>query len=502
MNSLSTNKENNSRPVNTTLIHKKVNPLTIAMASPEIAPFAKTGGLADVLGSLPLALEKAGLNVYLIMPGYGCILRNNNYIITDTGFNLSVHISNRTMQAQLLKTKIGRNIPVYLIRYDHYFDRENLYGDADGDYSDNTERFIFFSRAILEVLKLYPPDILHTHDWQSDPQLSSVKTICTVHNLGYQGHADTFNWHLLNMDWSYFNTRQLEFYGKINMLKGGLIFADTITTVSPTYAEEIKNPENGFGMDGVFRERANKLYGILNGADYNLWNPENDKFIVKNFSSKELAGKKDCKTDIQKIFNLPRETDVPIIGMISRLTEQKGFGLVEQAFNDLISRDIQFVMIGTGDRYHEDYWTKAAKRYRGKAGIKIDFNEELKIDFNEELSHKIIAGADIFLMPSLYEPSGLTQLYSMHYGTIPVARSTGGLKDSVKEFNPDTGEGNGFLFGPYKEENLLTAVDKSLQLYFQKEAWTRLIKNAMSCDFSWENSAKAYIEVYNKLTLN
>jgi len=477
--------------------------LHVAMASPEIAPFAKTGGLSDVLDSLPKALERLGLRVSLIMPAYRSVLQSG-FPLEDTGVRFTVPISHRQEEGILLKTRTGSTITTYFIRADRYFDRDYLYSTPEGDYPDNAERFTFFARAILEVLKLDPPAILHAHDWQSAlaitflkaqphlyPELSSVKTIFTIHNLGYQGIFWYLDWHLLNLDWSFFTPKYLEFYGKINFLKGGLVFADAITTVSPTYAKEIKTAEQGFGLEGVFQERAASLVGILNGADYDIWNPATDPFIAKTYCLENLSEKKVCKTDLQRSFYLPENPALPLIGMVSRLATQKGFDLLAESLDELVSREIQFVLLGTGDRQYQEFFSKASVRYPGKVGVRIAFDESL--------SHKIIAGADVFLMPSRYEPGGLTQIYSLKYGTIPVVRATGGLKNTIEEFDPKTGTGNGFVFGPYEVRALLEVVDRALSLLSQKEEWATLMKNAMAADFSWERSAQAYLDLYQKL---
>ena len=477
--------------------------LHVAMVSPEIAPFAKTGGLSDSVGSLARALEQLGLRASLLMPAYRSVLQSG-FPLEDTGVRFTVPISNRREEGLLLKTKMGSSISVYLIRADKYFERDYLYGTPDGDYPDNAERFIFFVRAALEVLKHDPPSILHAHDWQSAlaitflraqphlyPELSSVKTVFTVHNLGYQGLFWHWDWHLLNLDWSFFNLRYLEFYGKINFLKGGIVFADAITTVSPTYAEEIKTPEKGFGLEGVFQERAASLVGILNGADYSVWNPRNDQLIVKPYRPENLSGKKICKADLQRSFGLPENPEIPVIGMVSRLTPQKGVDLLENALGKLLSRNVQFIILGTGDRRYQNSFRKAPGRYPRKIAVRIAFDESL--------AHKIIVGSDLFLMPSQYEPCGLTQMYSLKYGTIPVVRATGGLKDTIQEFDPKTGKGNGFVFVSYEVTDLLAAVNRALEMLSRKRKWRTLIKNAIGADFSWDKSAQLYLNLYQKL---
>ena len=481
----------------------KAPSLHIAMAAPEIAPFAKTGGLGDVMGSLPQALERLGVKVTLIMPAYRSVLRGG-FELEDTGIRLAIPVSTRREEVTLLKSKVGSAIPVYFIKSDRYFDREYLYSTPDGDYLDNAERFVLFSRAVLEVLKLDPPSILHAHDWQSAlsvvflkaqphlyPELSSAKTAFTVHNLGFQGLFWHLDWHLLNLDWSLFTPAQLEFYSRISFLKGSLVFSDIITTVSPTYAEEIKTVEQGFGLHGIFRERAPNLAGILNGADYDVWNPETDRFIVKKYGPEKLTGKKSCKAELQRIFKIPENPDIPLIGMVSRLTPQKGFDLLEKAMEQLLSRDLQFVLLGTGDKQYQESFSKVSKKFPDRAGVRIDFDEAL--------SHKIIAGSDMLLLPSRYEPSGLTQIYSLKYGTVPVVRATGGLKDTIEEFDPKTGKGNGFVFVPYEIQPLLDAVDRALATFRQGKAWATLMQNGMAADFSWDRSAQTYLELYKKL---
>ncbi|MBM2825239.1 MAG: glgA [Dehalococcoidales bacterium] len=477
--------------------------LHVTLVSPEIAPLAKTGGLGDVLGFLPPVLEQLGLRVSLIMPAYRSVF-NCGFPISDTGIRFTVPVSGRGEVGKLLKTKAGNNISLYLIAADRYFDRAYQYGTGEGDYPDNAERFIFFCRAILEVLKLDPPQILHANDWQSAlaiaflkaqphlyPELASVKTVFTIHNLGYQGIFGHPDWHLLDLDGSFFTPHYLEFYGKINFLKSGLVFADSITTVSPTYAEEIKTAEQGWGLEGVLQERAANLTGILNGVDYDTWSPEADACIRQRYSSRNLAGKKACKADLQRCFGLPENPDVPVIGMVSRLTAQKGFDLLQPALAELFSHHLQFVILGTGDKPYQALFGELPRRYPEQAGVQIAFDDTL--------AHKVIAGSDMLLMPSRYEPCGLTQMYSLKYGTIPVVRATGGLKDTVEEFDPKTGKGTGFVFNGYDVPELLETLDRALALWHRKKDWTRLMQNAMTADFSWQSSAHVYLDLYRRL---
>ena len=481
----------------------KAPALHVAMASSEIAPFARTGGLGDVLGSLPPALERAGVRVSLIMPAYRSVLKGDHKL-EETGIRFSVPVSDRIEEAEVLTAKIGKAVRVSFIRNDRYFDRDNLYFGPEGDYADNAERFIFFSRAVLEVLRNEPPDVLHAHDWQTAlaivfletqpelyPELAGVRTVFSVHNLGYQGLFWKYDWHLLNLDWRFFTPQYLEFYDKINFLKGGVVFADRVATVSPRYAEEIKTPEYGFGLDGVFRDRDKDLAGILNGLDYKLWNPETDTIIARTYSSDDLSGKAECKAELQNMMGLPVKADAPLVGMVTRLTSQKGCDLLERVLPDLMGRDVQFAMLGSGEQTYMDIFGAMPERYPGRVAVHIGFDGTFV--------HKVIAGADMLLIPSRYEPCGLTQMQSLRYGTPPVVRATGGLADTIKEFDPSELTGNGFIFSPYEAPDLLQAVDRALLVYHSEPDWRILQENAMKADFSWERSAKLYRELYQGL---
>jgi starch synthase len=438
------------------------------------------------------------------MPAYRHVLRAG-IPIHQPGMHVAASVGGRIEDAEVLTARIGRAIRVYLIRADRYFDRTHLYGTPEGDYPDNAERFAFFNRAALELLgKIGLPDVLHAHDWQTAlaiaflkaqperyPGLASIGTVLTVHNLGYQGLCASADWRFLDLDQSFFSSECLEFYGKINLLKAGLVFADSITTVSPSYAREIHTPEYGFGLEGIFQKRAKDVVGILNGADYTVWNPVNDPFLAQNFSPSDFSAKQACKADLQRIFGLPEKPDVPLLAMVSRLAVQKGLDLVESVLDQLFERDLQFVLLGSGDKYYQERFKAAALRYPERIGVRISFNEAL--------AHKIEGGADIFLMPSRYEPSGLNQLYSMKYGTIPVVRATGGLKDSVKEFDAVREIGTGFLFESYDGCALLDAIDRALTVFRRKTDWNTLMKNAMARDYSWSRSACEYVDLYRRL---
>jgi starch synthase len=473
------------------------------MASPELVPFAKTGGLADMVASLSAALGRLGHRVRVIVPAYRSVLDGG--VAREMGIRFHVPMGGRSQEAALLSAEMEAGIPVYFIRSDRYFDRPFLYGTPEADYPDNAERFIFFSRAVLEALRhLGAPHILHAHDWQAalavaflkaQPELysslSAVRTVLTVHNLGYQGLFPPEDWNLTGLDSGLFTFRHLEFYGKINFLKGGLAFADKISTVSPSYSTEIQTPEYGFGLDGFFRGHASSLVGILNGADYGIWSPQEDRLIPRNYDPTDLRGKAICKAALQNSFCLPKDPEIPLIGIVSRLVAQKGFDLLEAVFDGLTRRRVQIVLLGTGDKRYEEFFQAAAARYPKMVGVHLGFDDRL--------AHQIEAGSDMFLMPSLYEPSGLNQLYSLKYGTIPIVRATGGLKDSVEEFDSATAKGNGFVFHEYTTAALLAAIDRALAVFQRKDQWTTLMRTAMMADYSWNRSAREYVNLYTNL---
>ncbi len=478
--------------------------MRILIASSEIAPYAKTGGLGDVMSSLPPALTRLGVDVSLVMPAYASVL-NGGYSFDAEDIHVDVPISKGYETAEIMRSRTVDRIPIYFVRSDRYFDREYLYGTPDGDYPDNARRFIFFSRAVVELANLLRPDIIHANDWQSSmaiaflkgqperyPQLAAIKTMVTVHNLGYQGRFRAAEWPLLNLDSRLFTPGYLEFYSDINFLKGGIVFADGITTVSPTYAEEIKTVEQGFGLEGVFQERSNRLFGILNGVDYRTWNPETDAMIAAHYDAVKTDGKSACAADLRAYFRLDETPRAPIVGMVTRLSAQKGLDLVLESFYDILWRDCDFTLLGSGDRELQDAFKQLAVRHKGRVGIEIGFSESV--------AHKITAGSDILLMPSRYEPGGLTQLYGLKYGAIPVVRATGGLKDTVVPFDVRTGVGNGFAFSSFDSDSLISALDSALEAYRNQRDWARLLRNAMLSDFSWERSAREYLEVYKRIS--
>lgn len=482
--------------------------MRVLFAASEVVPFAKTGGLADVAGALPRALARLGTDVRVVMPKYRPV-DAVRYELRDTGLVLEVPISDRTERAAVLEGRLdggdgGPAVPVYFLAAPRYYDRDGLYGLAGKDYDDNAERFVFFSRAVVELARLGPfaPDLFHCHDWQTglvpaylkhacagDPRVGGAATVFTIHNLGYQGLFWHYDMHLTGLGWELFSPEGIEFWGKLSFLKAGLVFADLLTTVSPTYAKEIQTPEMGHGLDGVLRARADRLVGILNGIDVEEWNPETDPHVARNYSARALAGKKACKADLQRTFGLPVKPRVPLFGVISRLADQKGFDLLAPLLPSLVERGVQLVLLVSGDPAHEDLFQAMARRWPKQIGVRIAYDGVL--------AHRIEAGADVFLMPSRYEPCGLNQMMSLRYGTVPVVRATGGLDDTVVEADPAQ-EGNGFKFREYDTAAFLAAIDRALALYQDARAWQAVMRRGMAADFSWDASARRYLDVYER----
>jgi starch synthase len=384
-----------------------------------------------------------------------------------------------------------------------YFDRAQLYGDKSGDYLDNAERFAEFSRAAIEVMKrVWLPDVVHCHDWQSalvpvllrtqhmtDPVVRSLPVILTIHNLGYQGLFPQTAMRNIGLPASLFTMDTLEFYGQVNFLKGGLIFADYLTTVSRRYAKEIQTPEYGWGLEGVIRNRGDRLVGILNGVDYGAWSPESDPLIAQNYSVQNLDGKKACKKDLLAAFHLPEENlDRPLVGIVSRFADQKGFDLIAEVASELMKENIALVALGTGQPEYEKLFRSLADKYSARVGVKIGYDNTL--------AHKVEAGADLFLMPSRYEPCGLNQIYSLRYGTVPVVRATGGLDDTIQNFSPKTQQGTGFKFDEYDGGALLSSIRAALKAYRDPKVWHVIQANGMAKDYSWKASAAAYVTLY------
>ena len=478
--------------------------MKIVFASSEVVPFAKTGGLADVVGALPKALGDLGHEIIVIMPLYK-VARKNHPEIKKINKKIFVQLGNKIIDGEIASTKIHKNVTVYFIEKDDYYNRETLYGTPQGDFKDNAERFIFFSKAVLTLIEelRYEPDIIHCHDWQTglipvllktieedNPVFKKTKTLFTIHNLAYQGLFWHYDMHMTNLPWDVFNPEGIEFYGKMNLMKAGIIFADIINTVSKKYSQEIQTPEYGCGLEGVLINRSKDLYGILNGVDYDDWSPEKDTFIAKNYSPDNIAGKKECRKDLLAEYKLKLNDDIPIIGIVSRLADQKGFDILTEAIDEIMELDLGLILLGTGEEKYHSIFRNIAKKYSKKTGINIGFNVKL--------SHMIEAGSDFFLMPSQYEPCGLNQIYSLKYGTIPIVRGTGGLDDTIQNFSPKTKKGTGFKFYDYTSKELVKTIKTALDVYKNKKQWQTLLMNAMSCDFSWEKSAQEYEMLYKK----
>lgn len=481
--------------------------MKVLMASSEVDPFAKTGGLADVVGALPKALTEHGIESCVVMPFYRSVAKNG-HDVKKIDKTIAVPIGERNVTAEVLVGRLpGSDVPVYFLKADQYFDRDELYGTPNGDFKDNCERFVFFSRGVLELVKTLnlQADVIHSHDWQAalipvfmrtiyKEAMASVKSVMTIHNLAYQGTFWHWDMHLTGLDWKHFNWKELEFYGKINFLKGGTVFADAVTTVSKGYAAEIQTKEYGCGLEGVLRERVGVLTGIVNGIDYGKWDPLTDPLIPAKYGVRKPDGKAKCKEALQKKCRLDALPKTPLIGCIGRLAEQKGVDLVVNAVETFAPADAQFVILGTGEARYQDMLAAIGAKYPGRLS--------LNLAFNERLAHEIEAGSDMFLMPSRYEPCGLNQLYSLKYGTIPIVRRTGGLADTIADCTDEAlkkGTGTGFVFNDYDPAKCREAVGRALTLFRDRRKWEKVVKTAMTQDWSWKRSAREYIELYCRL---
>ncbi|CBE69631.1 MAG: glycogen synthase GlgA [Candidatus Methylomirabilis oxygeniifera] len=479
--------------------------MKILFVASEAAPFAHTGGLGDVAGALPKALSRFGHDVRLIMPLYRAVdARRHRLRIVASG--LSVSASSGPQAVDVLEGNLSSEVPVYFVRHDPSFDRDGLYQTVSAeDYPDNAERFALFCRAALEVCRRvdFQPEVLHANDWQtallpiylkttlrSDHFFQRTATVFTIHNLGYQGLFPPEALSGLMLPRELFTPAGLEFYGKINLLKGGLLFADLLTTVSRRYSQEIQTVDQGFGLDGVLRQRHGDLFGVLNGIDPEEWSPAGDPHIAAHYTVDDLSGKAQCKADLQRRLKLPVRETVPLLAVISRLAWQKGLDLLHDILDTLMTLNVQLVLLGSGEKQLETAFREAAAKHPSTLAVRIGFDLPL--------SHQIEAGADLFLMPSRYEPCGLNQMYSLAYGTIPVVRATGGLDDTVVRFDPETGQGNGFKFEDATAPAFLQAIRQALALYRKKAPWPRLITNAMTADFTWDRSAGEYEQFYRR----
>lgn len=463
--------------------------MKVAFVASEVAPFSKTGGLADVTAALASALGAWGVEVATISPLYRGVRRH--------GLEATPHRVRVPLGESVLEARVFRSGDVWFLEYDPFFDREGLYGTPNGDYADNAARFVFFSRGALELLKLLgAPDVVHAHDWQTGlvplylktlyaADFPRTRSVLTIHNLAYQGLFPPSEYPKTGLDWRHYTWKEIEFYGQINFLKAGLVHADLLTTVSPTYAREIQTPELGCGLDGVLRERSAALRGILNGVDYAEWDPSRDPHLPARYSSQDLSGKVLCKAALQRRFGLPPRPETPVAGIVTRLSDQKGIDLLLEASEALAAEDLEIVLLGCGDRSYQEAVVRMADRYRNRISVQVAFDNAL--------AHLVEAGSDLYLMPSRYEPCGLNQMYSLRYGTVPVVRATGGLADTVIDGV------TGFTFGPYTASAFLQAVRRALRAYEDLPAWRRMMGEGMKQDFSWTVSAARYRDLYRTL---
>ncbi|WP_418792039.1 glycogen synthase GlgA [Phosphitispora sp. TUW77] len=476
--------------------------LKVLLVGAEVVPFVKTGGLADVMGSLPKALTAMGNDARIILPRYQGI--DNFSTVIDFPINIGGRKETCIVRQSHVEAKLPeggiKRVPVYFIDNYHYFDREGIYC-----HFDDAERFGFFDIAVLEMLKQisFQPDVIHCNDWQSgmipfllrekysrhDPFYSRIGTVFTVHNLLYQGNYSPEIMNILGIGDEYFNPNSLEFFGQASFMKGGLVYGDVINTVSKKYAQEIQTPEYGLGFEGLLRKRSQDLHGIVNGIDYHEFNPETDPRIFKTYNSRSVKDKYENKYSLQKEMDLPVK-DVPVIGLVSRLVEQKGLNPISEIIDEMLKEDIQFVVLGEGDKYYEEMFAGFKDRYPHKIG--------LYIGYNGILAQRIYAGSDMFLMPSKFEPCGLGQLISLRYGTVPIVRATGGLADTIVDYDMKKDLGNGFSFEAYDPAILLETVNRALRLYRDyPDRWRKLVVSGMENDFSWNRSAAEYLELYD-----
>jgi len=496
--------------------------MRIALISSEAVPYSKTGGLADVAGTLFREYNRMGIEASLFVPLYKVTSEHFRGSLVDTGTEIDIPVGKiakkcRVFTAGQKRSADQRNGTVYFVCNDEYFDRDEMYCDATGDYPDNDARFVFFCKSVLEICRKFSLvfDVLHCNDWQTGliplylrtlywrgPFFKEARTILTIHNLGFQGLFPASAVELIGLGRDIFNPEGIEFYGKVNFLKAGIISADILTTVSPTYAKEILTAEKGFGLDGMLRKRVDSLFGVLNGIDYTEWDPADDDFIPSNYSKTNLSGKADCKKELLSRCGLKGSQETPLLCFVGRLSAQKGIDLITNTMDQLMKNGVDLLVLGKGDSRLEAVLKDYGRRYPGRAYIGIGFDEAL--------AHLAYAGSDIFLMPSVYEPCGLGQMIAMHYGTIPVAYDTGGLADTivspgdhVEKFFCEkiygTIKETGFLFGSHSPDFFLGEIRKALCIYCNKDIWRKLMKNAMGRDFSWKKSAAMYLELYKKL---
>jgi starch synthase len=478
--------------------------MQIVFAASEAVPFAKTGGLADVVGALPREIQKLNHEVTVYLPLYASVRSHLESELKYAIRSITLPGPHGNRFAGIVDGGTRDGVRFYFVDCPDLFDRQGLYGNNGDSYGDNAERFGLFCRAVIEAAKILGvPDVFHVHDWQAamvpvllrtvynaDPALKHCGTVLTIHNAGYQGWFPPSTVDQLLLPWDIFTYDKLEHYNTFNFLKGGVVYADALTTVSRKYAEEIQTPEFGNGLDAALRQRAADLHGILNGVDYAEWDPATDGNLAAHYSPADLAGKRECRKDLLHAFGLEVPEETPVIGICSRFASQKGFDLLEQISGRLAERDVAVVALGTGEPYYEKFFRDFAYANSGRFAVQIRYDDAM--------AHKIEAGADIFLMPSRFEPCGLNQIYSLKYGTVPVVRATGGLDDTVEEWNAGLNAGTGFKFEPYQASALLDAIDRALAAVYDKKQWTQLMLNGMAQNYSWDKPAREYAAVYEE----
>jgi starch synthase len=486
--------------------------MRILLASSEVYPFSKTGGLADMVGALGKALAHAGHEVKVVTPLYrGIYEKFPGLKPEDWSFDLPMGASR--IQGKLFSLEVEKNLAVYFVEQDEFYNRNGIYLENDIGYADNAERFIFFSKCVAHLARYLPwrPDVIHVHDWQTalipalilnqkknegwgnlpsfySGAISPPATCLTIHNLAYQGTFPASAFALTNLPPEFFTPEGAEFYKQLNCLKAGIVFADAITTVSPRYAREILTEEFGCGLDGLLRRKQKKLFGILNGVDYDEWNTSKNEFLAHSYSATQLAGKIKNKLDLQAEAGLPVAKNVPLFGTISRLAEQKGVDIELAALEEMLSADIQFILLGSGSPDYERGYHELARRFPKQVAVRIGYDEGL--------AHRIEAGCDFYIMPSLFEPSGLNQMYSLRYGTVPIVRAVGGLDDSVIDFVENSAKANGIKFHDYTARALAKAMRKALAIYQEPDLLRRYRQNGMKSDFSWQQTVGAYLKIY------
>ncbi|MCR9118538.1 MAG: glycogen synthase GlgA [bacterium] len=486
--------------------------MNILFATSEATPFAKTGGLADVCGALPVALNKIGCNSTLFMPAFRQV-KQSGHDLRRTDISFDIPIGSKIVHGRLLQGEIpDSDVTVYFVEQDDYYDRDELYREHGRDFSDNCERFAFFCRAVLESVRLLelPVDVFHCHDWQTGlipaylkieyaeaAGYENIASLLTIHNLAYQGNFWHWDMLLTGLDWKYFNWQQMEFFGGLSLLKTGMIFSDSINTVSPTYAEEIMQPGIGCGLEGVLSDRREDVCGIINGIDESVWNPANDDHLPYQYSVDNWReGKAACKASLQQKMGLPIDADAPVVGLIGRLADQKGWNLTAEVMERWASHEnVQWVILGSGEPHYHELLQRLSQYHGDRVAVRLGFSDEL--------AHQIEAGADLFVMPSQYEPCGLNQLYSLKYGAVPVVRNTGGLSDTVVNVTDQTLAGQtatGFSFDNFDSESLEDALRRAITMWRERpDQWAQIVTTGMKQDWSWEKSAQTYHSLYEKL---